>query len=167
MTVTDCHRKEGSSGNGHAKKIFAFWERFANDRHRPTFDLHQKDAKKPEKLGKCRSMYLIYILYAREKKSKNFFYIERYGNDLHRPTSFLFHRLEERSFSYTKQKHLQLLLYVNRHLPQAFSFIFVGLPRSKKRPSPTVTKKVQKSPKNWEVTVGDTHMYTLRTREKK
>ena len=48
MTVTDCHRKEGSSGNGHAKKIFAFWERFANDRHRPTFDLHQKDAKKPE-----------------------------------------------------------------------------------------------------------------------
>ena len=37
------------------------------------------------------------------------------------------------------------------------------LPRSKKRPSPTVTKKVQKSPKNWEVTAGDTHMYTLRT----
>lgn len=28
-------------------------------------------------------------------------------------------------------------------------------------------KKGQKSPKNWEVTVGDTHMYTLRTREKK
>ena len=36
-----------------------------------------------------------------------------------------------------------------------------------RRPSPTVTKKGQKSPKNWEVTVGDTHMYTLRTREKK
>ena len=70
MTVTDCHRKEGSSGNGHAKKIFAFWERFANDRHRPTFDLHQKDAKKPEKLGECRCMNLIFLPYAREKKSK-------------------------------------------------------------------------------------------------
>ena len=33
-------------------------------------------------------MYLISILYAREKKVKNFFYIERYINDLHRPTSF-------------------------------------------------------------------------------
>ena len=84
--------------------------------------------------------------------------------DLHH---FFFHRLEERSFSHTKQKHLQLLLYVNRHLPQAFSFIFVGFAPFQKRPSPTVTKKVQKSPKNWEVTVGDTHMYTLRTREKK
>ena len=31
----------------------------------------------------------------------------------------------------------------------------------------TYIKKVQKSPKNWEVTVGDTHMYTLRTRGKK
>ena len=31
----------------------------------------------------------------------------------------------------------------------------------------TYIKKVQKSPKNWEVTVGDTHIYTLRTREKK
>ena len=69
-----------------------FWERFANDRHRPTFDLHQKSAKKPEKLGKCRSMYLIFILYAREKKSKFFFYIERYVNDLHRPTSFFLWR---------------------------------------------------------------------------
>lgn len=72
MTVTDCHRKEGSSGNGHAKKIFAFWERFANDRHRPTFDLHQKKGKKPEKLGGCRCMNLIFLPYAREKKS-NFF----------------------------------------------------------------------------------------------
>ena len=127
----------------HAKN-FCFWERFADDRHRPTFDLHQKDAKKPEKLGKCRSMYLIYILYAREKKSKNFFYIERYGNDLHRPTSFLFHRLEERSFSHTKQKHLQLLLYVNRHLPQAFSFIFVGFAPFQKA---TVTDRHKKSAK--------------------
>ena len=36
-------------------------------------------------------------------------------------------------------------------------------------PKATVTdchEKVQKNPKNWEVTVGDTHMYTLRTREK-
>jgi len=45
-------------------------------------------------------------------------------------------------------------------------FLLVLLPV----PKATVTdrhKKVQKSPKNWEVTVGDTHMYTLRTREKK
>ena len=104
-------RKDGSAEKGTRKK-FRFWERFVFDRHRPTFDLHQKDAKKPEKLGKCRSMYLIYILYAREKKSKNFFYIERYGNDLHRPTSFLFHRLEERSFSHTKQKPLCRLTFL-------------------------------------------------------
>ena len=110
-------------------------------------DLHQKDAKKPEKLGKCRSMYLIYILYAREKKSKIFFYIERYGNDLHRPTSFLFHRLEERSFSHTKQKHLQLLLYVNQHLAQAFSFIFVGFAPVPKATVTDCHEKVQKSPK--------------------
>jgi len=114
-------------------------------------DLHStciKKHKKARKTGECRSMYLIYILYAREKKSKNFFYIERYGNDLHRPTSFLFHRLEERSFSHTKQKHLQLLLYVNQHLAQAFSFIFVGFaPPFQKRPSPTVTKKCKKARK--------------------
>ena len=30
------------------RKIFAFWERFANDRHRPTFDLHQKVQKSPK-----------------------------------------------------------------------------------------------------------------------
>ena len=112
-------------------------------------------------------MYLIYILYAREKKSKHFFYIERYGNDLHRPTSFLFHRLEERSFSHTKQKHLQLLLYVNRHLPQAFSFIFVGFAPFQKATVTDRHKKGQKSPKNWEVTVGDTHIQSLRTRGKK
>ena len=102
MTVTDCHHEKTAVQKMEHAKNFRFWERFANDLHRPTFDLHQKSAKKPEKLGKCRSMYLISILYAREKKSKNFFYIERYGNDLHRPTSFLFHRLEERSFSHTK-----------------------------------------------------------------
>ena len=65
-------RKDGSAEKGTRKKIFAFWERFANDRHRPTFDLHQKDAKKPEKLGECRCMNLIFLPYAREKKS-NFF----------------------------------------------------------------------------------------------
>ena len=92
-------------------------------------------------------MYLIYILYAREKKSKIFFYIERYGNDLHRPTSFLFHRLEERSFSHTKQKHLQLLLYVNQHLAQAFSFIFVGFAPVPKATVTDCHEKVQKSPK--------------------
>ena len=95
-------------------------------------------------------MYLIYILYAREKKSKNFFYIERYGNDLHRPTSFFFHRLEERSFSYTKQKHLQLLLYVNRHLPQAFSFIFVGFAPVPKATVTDCHEKSAKKPENWE-----------------
>ena len=87
------------------QKIFAFWERFANDRHRPTFDLHQKSTKKPEKLGNVgRCTSYPYFTHAR-KKVKIFFYIERYGNDLHRPTSFsFFHRLEERSFSHTKQK---------------------------------------------------------------
>ena len=30
------------------RKIFAFWERFANDLHRPTFDLHQKTQKSPK-----------------------------------------------------------------------------------------------------------------------
>ena len=84
--------------------------------------------------------------------------------DLHH---FFFHRLEERSFSHTKQKHLQLLLYVNQHLAQAFSFIFVGFAPVPKATVTDCHKKVQKSPKNWEVTVGDTHMYTLRTREKK
>ena len=65
--------------------------------------------------------------------------------DLHH---FFFHRLEERSFSHTKQKHLQLLLYVNQHLAQAFSFIFVGF--APPVPKATVTdchEKVQKSPK--------------------
>ena len=90
MTVTDCHHEKTAVQKMEHAKNFRFWERFVFDLHRPTFDLHQKSAKKPEKLGKCRSMYLISILYAREKKSKNFFYIERYGNDLHRPTSFLF-----------------------------------------------------------------------------
>ena len=65
--------------------------------------------------------------------------------DLHH---FFFHRLEERSFSHTKQKYLQLLLYVNQHLAQAFSFIFVGFaPPFQKRPSPTVTKKCKKARK--------------------
>ena len=88
MTSYDFHHEKTAVQKMERKKIFAFWERFANDRHRPTFGLHQKSAKKPEKLGKCRSMYLISILYAREKKVKNFFYIERFANDLHRPTSF-------------------------------------------------------------------------------
>ena len=90
MTVTDCHHEKTAVQKMKHAKNFAFWERFANDRHRPTFDLHQKSAKKPEKLGKCRSMYLISILNTRREKVKIFFYIERYGNDLHRPTSFLF-----------------------------------------------------------------------------
>ena len=68
MTVTDCHRKDGSSGNGTRKKIFAFWERFVFDLHRPTFDLHQKDAKKPEKLGNVgRCTSYPYFTHARKK----------------------------------------------------------------------------------------------------
>ena len=55
-------------------------------------------------------MYLISILYAREKKVKIFFYIERYGNDLHRPTSFsFFHRLEEKKISRTKNENFSRL----------------------------------------------------------
>ena len=146
MTVTDCHHEKTAVQKRKHAKNFCFWERFADDRHRPTFDLHQKDAKKPEKLGKCRSMYLIYILYAREKKSKNFFYIERYGNDQHRPTLSFFHRLEERSFSHTKQKHLKLLLYVNRHLPQSFSFIFVSFAPFQKATVTDCHKKSAKKP---------------------
>ena len=64
-------RKDGSAEKGTRKK-FRFWERFVFDRHRPTFDLHPKDAKKPEKLGECRSMYLISILNTRRKKVKIF-----------------------------------------------------------------------------------------------
>ena len=101
----------------------------------------QKSPKNWENVGRCTSYP--YFTHAR-KKVKIFFYIERYGNDLHRPTSFLFHRLEERSFSHTKQKHLQLLLYVNRHLPQAFSFIFVGFAPFQKA---TVTDRHKKRAK--------------------
>ena len=149
----------------HAKN-FCFWERFANDRHRPTLDLHQKSAKKPEKLGNAgRCTSYSYLTHAR-KKVKNFFYIERYGNDLHRPTSFLFHRLEERSFSHTKQKHLQLLLYVNRHLPQAFSFIFVGFAPFQKA---TVTDRHKKRAKKPEKLGSDSrwHSYTVFTHARK
>ena len=72
MTVTDCHHEKTAVQKMEHAKNFRFWERFANDLHRPTFDLHQKDAKKPEKLGECRCMNLIFLPYAREKKS-NFF----------------------------------------------------------------------------------------------
>ena len=65
-------RKDGSAEKETRKKFLDFWERFVFDLHRPTFDLHQKDAKKPEKLGECRCMNLIFLPYAREKKS-NFF----------------------------------------------------------------------------------------------
>ena len=105
-----------------------------------------KIRKKLQKSGVCRCKPVIYSLYAGEKKSKNFFYIERYGNDLHRPTSFLFHRLEERSFSHTKQKHLKLLLYVNRHLPQSFSFIFVSFAPFQKATVTDCHKKSAKKP---------------------
>ena len=80
-----------------AKKFSLFGKGFANDLHRPTFDLHQKRQKSPknwENVGRCTSYP--YFTHAR-KKVKNFFYIERYVNDLHRPTSF-FHGVEERRF---------------------------------------------------------------------
>ncbi len=114
------------------------------DRHSTYIKKMQKSPKDWENVGRCTS----YTYFTHARKKVIFFYIERYGNDLHRPTSFLFHRLEERSFSHTKQKHLQLLLYVNQHLAQAFSFIFVGFaPPFQKRPSPTVTKKCKKARK--------------------
>lgn len=67
--------------------------------------------------------------------------------DLHH---FFFHRLEERSFSHTKQKHLQLLLYVNQHLAQAFSFIFVGFAPRSKSDRHRLSRKSAKKPENWE-----------------
>ena len=67
--------------------------------------------------------------------------------DLHH---FFFHRLEERSFSHTKQKHLQLLLYVNQHLAQAFSFIFVGFAPVPKATVTDCHEKSAKKPENWE-----------------
>ena len=67
--------------------------------------------------------------------------------DLHH---FFFHRLEERSFSHTKQKYLQLLLYVNQHLAQAFSFIFVGFAPRFKSDRHRLSRKSAKKPENWE-----------------
>ena len=51
MTATDCHHEKTAVQKMEHAKNFRFWERFANDLHLPTFDLHQKSAKKPEKLG--------------------------------------------------------------------------------------------------------------------
>ena len=48
MTVTDCHHEKKAVQEWNTQKNFRFWERFANDRHRPTFDLHQKSAKSPK-----------------------------------------------------------------------------------------------------------------------
>ena len=123
MTVTDCHYEKTAVQKRERKKFSLFGKGLQTT----DIDLHSTYIKKVQKarklgnVGRCTSYP--YFTHAR-KKVKIFFYIERYGNDLHPPTSFLFHRLEERSFSHTKQKHLQLLLYVNRHLPQAFSFYF-------------------------------------------
>ena len=50
-----------------------------------------KRAKKPEKLGKCRSVTVKYILNTRRKKSKFFSHIERFVNDRHRPAHFSIH----------------------------------------------------------------------------
>ena len=74
MTSYDFHHEKSAVQKMERKKIFAFWERFANDRHRPTFDLHQKSAKKPEKLGsagRCTS----YTYFTHVRKKVKFFSI--------------------------------------------------------------------------------------------
>ena len=68
MTVTDCHHEKTAVQKMKHAKNFAFWERFANDRHRPTFDLHQKTQKSPknwENVGRCTSY--TYFTHARKK----------------------------------------------------------------------------------------------------
>ena len=92
-------------------------------------------------------MYLISILYAREKKSKNFFYIERYGNDLHRPTSFFFIAWRKEA-SPTRNRNIYNYCCMSISILHKLSLLFLlVLPPFQKRPSPTVTKKVQKSQK--------------------
>ena len=72
MTVTDCHHEKTAVQKREHAKNFRFLgkvcKRPASTYIRPT----SKNAKKPEKLGECRSMYLIFLPYARERKSKNF-----------------------------------------------------------------------------------------------
>ena len=130
---------------------------------RPT----SKKGKKPEKLGKCRSMYLIFLPYAREKKSKFFFYIERYVNDLHRPTSF---------FSWRGGKKILQIengrWYVDTthaHPYPSKNFRFLG--KVCKRPASThirpTSKKCKKARKLGSAEVIGTHIQTLRTRGKK
>lgn len=121
-TVTDCHEKVQKSPKTGKKrrqcrkwntqKIFAFGKGLQMtyiDLHSTYIKKVQKSPKNWENVGRCTSYP--YFTHAR-KKVKIFFYIERYGNDLHRPTSFLFHRLEERSFSHTKQKPLCRLTFL-------------------------------------------------------
>ena len=69
------------------REIFAFWERFANDLHRPPPDCHKK-GKKARKTGRWRSVEVKYILNTRSKKSIFFFSIERFVNDRRRPAPF-------------------------------------------------------------------------------
>ena len=110
---------------------------------RPT----SKKCKKARKTGKCRSMYLIFLPYAREKKSKNFFYIERYVNDLHRPTSF-FHGVEERRFSIQKTEDGMLIQHTpNLTQRRKFSLFWKGLQTTCIDPHSTYIKKRKKARK--------------------
>ena len=112
-------------------------------------------------------MYLISILYACEKKVKNFFYIERYVNDLHRPTL---------SFSWRGGKKILQIengrWYVDTTHAQPYpskNFCFLG--KVCKRPTSThirpTSKKCKKARKTGRMWVHEPHIPTLRTREKK
>ena len=68
MTSYDFHHEKTAVQKMERKKIFAFWERFANDRHRPTFDLHQKAQKSPKNWGVQVGAPHIHTLRTREKK---------------------------------------------------------------------------------------------------
>ena len=58
------------------REIFAFWERFANDLHRPPPDCHKKVQKSP-KNWEVEVVEVIFLLYAREEKSKKFFFYRK------------------------------------------------------------------------------------------
>ena len=68
MTVTDCHRKDGSSGNGTRKKISLFGKGLQTtdiDRHSTYIKKMQKSPKNWENVGRCTSY--TYFTHARKK----------------------------------------------------------------------------------------------------
>jgi len=75
---------------------------------------------------------LICILYAREKKSKKFSLYRRYGNDRHRLSP-------RKDGSAEKETRKKIPLFGK------------GLQTTDIDPHSTYIKKVQKSPKNWEM----------------